>query len=183
MAPTILNALAAILLVSCTPLAAAAPKTLPISSRQTAGNCTSSSFTVPSWYIREFKTTSATDASFSLQNRATGSSTVLSCKAAGSEGALACTSSSGSDPSLQVALQVKDAKANIQVQQAWSCNDRDPSRPYVNPMSPLSGMRSPFGQTRIQGIRKVNCSPCVRWHSLQVFEPHRSHQGFASCAR
>lgn len=130
MAPTIVTALAAILSVSSAPLAAAAPGSLPLFSRQTAGNCTSSSFTVPSWYIREFKTTSATEAAFSLQNRATGLSAALSCKSGASVGAWACTASGPiSDFPLQVAVQVKDGKASVEVQQSWSCNDRDPARP------------------------------------------------------
>lgn len=134
MVRSIATALAVLLSTSSAPLADAVPNGLGLVTRQSTENCTSSSFTVPSWYIREFKTSSATEASFSLQNRATGSSAALTCKTGASESGWSCTaSSSASDPSLHVALQVKCAKASIEVQQSWSCSDRNPSRPYVTP--------------------------------------------------
>ncbi|KAK0641859.1 hypothetical protein B0T16DRAFT_496482 [Cercophora newfieldiana] len=105
--------------------AAAAPNAL-VSRQAPASNCTTNSFTIPSWLVQEFKT-GASDASFAIQNRATGSSTTLTCKAGSGPG----WSCSSSDTTLQVSLDIKDKKAGVEVKQSWSCNDRNPASPIA----------------------------------------------------
>ncbi|KAK4446952.1 hypothetical protein QBC34DRAFT_468682 [Podospora aff. communis PSN243] len=105
--------------------AAAAPNA--IVPRQTSpANCTTNSFTIPSWYVQEFKTV-ASDATFAIQNRATGASTALTCKSGSGEG----WSCSSSDTTLQVSLEVKEKTASVDVKQSWSCNDRNPASPIA----------------------------------------------------
>ncbi|KAK0732210.1 hypothetical protein B0H67DRAFT_478554 [Lasiosphaeris hirsuta] len=119
----------AVLSASTSLLVTAAPSLLAERQASTA-DCTSSSFTIPSWFVNDFQT--GPGASFSILNRATGSSFSVACQAAGSGSDLKCsTSGSASDPSLQISLQVKDKLASIKVQQSWPCSDRNPSRPAV----------------------------------------------------
>ncbi|KAK3353989.1 hypothetical protein B0T25DRAFT_480581 [Lasiosphaeria hispida] len=120
----------AVLSASASLFVAAAPSLLA-ERETTAANCTSSSFTIPSWFVNDFQTRGA-NTSFSVLNRATGSSFLLGCQAVGSSSDLKCsTSGSASDPSLQISLQVKDKSASIKVQQSWSCNDRNPNHPLA----------------------------------------------------
>lgn len=105
--------------------AAAAPNAL-VPRQASASSCTTNSFTIPSWYVQGFKT-GASDASFGIQNRATGFSTALTCKPGSGPG----WSCSSSDTTLQVSLEVKDKKASVQVKNSWSCNDRNPASPSV----------------------------------------------------
>src|SRR5512140_238710 len=98
-------------------LVAAAPNAL--AARQETASCTSASFTIPSWYINEFKS-SETNASFTVQNRASGSSTSLICNPATSSAGTAWLCGS-TDPSLQVWIQIKDAKVGVEIHQSWSC--------------------------------------------------------------
>ncbi|KAK0621994.1 hypothetical protein B0T17DRAFT_509287 [Bombardia bombarda] len=127
-----------LLVVSADPLsfASAAPSNLISARQQTPeisnSNCTTNSFTVPSWFIHDFHTEPSDTVSFSLLNRATNASVGLSCPAKGSEASSwsACgLSGTSSDDYLQVSVQVKQDSAGIQVRQSWSCDDRDQGHP------------------------------------------------------
>ncbi|KAK3389881.1 hypothetical protein B0H63DRAFT_428441 [Podospora didyma] len=95
---------------------------------QANANCTTNSFTVPSWYVEEFKKGGpGSDVTFELLNRATNVSVELQCDAQDTWSN--CTTVGSSDPFLQASVLVKSATASVQVQQSWSCSDRDATKP------------------------------------------------------
>ena len=102
-----------------------------------AANCTSSSFTIPSWYVREFKTSSGTGTgAFTLQNRATGDLTDFLCQVVG-EGWECVRSPLSPITALRASLKMLgETTASVQVQDSWMCNDRDPLKPYACSISP-----------------------------------------------
>ncbi|KAK0620870.1 hypothetical protein B0T14DRAFT_481973 [Immersiella caudata] len=106
--------------------AAAAPNTL-VPRQTSAANCTTNSFTIPSWFVHDFQTGIA-EARLTVQNRATGSSTPLTCRPTGPDAGYSCVSG---DVTIQVSLQVGDNKATVHVKQSWSCNDRNPASPIA----------------------------------------------------
>ncbi|KAK3312170.1 hypothetical protein B0H66DRAFT_608445 [Apodospora peruviana] len=114
-------------------LAAAAPSTIPRAQQIQASNtnCTTNSFSIPSWFINNFHAGSNA-ATFSLLNRVTSSSVELTCQTGeGAESWSTCAAPSGSetDASLQASIQVKAASAVVQVKQSWSCDDRNTTKP------------------------------------------------------
>ena len=103
--------------------------------------CTTNSFQIPSWFIQDFSTRGLNGTSFGLLNRATNTSVQLTCagkSSSSSSGWAACTSTGNKTASDALGAWVKVAgseAASVQVQQSWTCNDRDASKPYVLPPS------------------------------------------------
>ena len=100
--------------------------------------CTTNSFQIPSWFIQDFSTRGLNGTSFGLLNRATNTSVQLTCagkSSSSSSGWAACTSTGNKTAADALGAWVRVAgseAASVQVQQSWTCNDRDESKPYVS---------------------------------------------------
>lgn len=93
-------------------------------------NCTTNSFSIPSWFIQDFRSESG-KASFRVSNRASESTYGLECEPrSATDSAWTCVTagSSTDDPSLQVFIHVKPSSAVVQVKQSWACDDRNPAK-------------------------------------------------------
>ncbi|KAK3323236.1 hypothetical protein B0T19DRAFT_462686 [Cercophora scortea] len=98
---------------------------------QAVANCTTNSFAIPSWFIEDFAIKDGI-AKFSLLNRATNSTFGLSCNTKAANASGACVASGLSDASLSASVQaVKSNLATVQVQQSWTCDDRNPAKPLA----------------------------------------------------
>ncbi|KAK3688778.1 hypothetical protein B0T22DRAFT_512543 [Podospora appendiculata] len=121
---------AATLVANTSPILAAGAPSTP-SNTQAIANCTTNSFAIPSWFIEDFAIKDGI-AKFSLLNRATNSIFGLSCNTKASNASSACVASRSTDASLSASVQaVKGVSATVQVQQSWTCDDRNPAKPYV----------------------------------------------------
>jgi hypothetical protein len=91
--------------------------------------CTTNSFAIPSWFVEEFKysgSPTSGSASFRLLNRATSSTADLACEIrSGSWNPCAIHSKSGLNETLQASIQFQKDTAQIRVDEAWTCSDRN----------------------------------------------------------
>lgn len=98
--------------------------------------CTTSSFSIPSWYVTNLTSSSSTGvASFHVLNRANNVSIDVTCPASTGpagwrECQLAATTSSNK-PALAPRIQVNGTTAHIALNQTWTCNDRNLSEPLA----------------------------------------------------
>jgi hypothetical protein len=99
----------------------------------TVATCTSSSFTIPSWFVKDLRYASASgNASFHLINRATNYTADLACQVGGN-GWSACSiqGSAWTNETLKASIQVTGMSAQVIVNQTWTCNERAGSDQYV----------------------------------------------------
>lgn len=95
--------------------------------------CTSKSFSIPSWLIRNLERSTGGDVSFSLLNRATNTTAGLACSTEES-GWNACSPLEGTTPSkgeLEVSVQVTESSTAVRVKQTWTCDDRGTVYPFL----------------------------------------------------
>lgn len=101
--------------------------------------CTTNSFEAPSWFIDSFHYASTANSStsgsvsFHLLNRANNYTADLACQAGKSGEWASCSIKNGwnktVDGSLQASVQLNASTANFLLNQTWTCNDRNNSRP------------------------------------------------------
>lgn len=98
--------------------------------------CTTYSFTIPSWFIKDLQYSGAAtpstsgNVSFNLLNRATNYTADMACEV-GNSGWNTCSvqGQPGSNETLQASVQVNGTWAQLLVNQTWTCNDRNESDP------------------------------------------------------
>ncbi|KAK3937731.1 hypothetical protein QBC46DRAFT_356387 [Diplogelasinospora grovesii] len=114
--------------------AAAAATPSSISQAQASvGNCTTNSFTVPSWYVREFHSASGA-VTLDLQNRASNSTASLTCQTGNATSTWSKCASKENTASLDASVQLSGgaaAAAGVQVRQTWVCDDRNTTKPIA----------------------------------------------------
>lgn len=106
-------------------LATGSSAALGARSQASSPNCTTNSFTIPSWFIKDFRAEAETKASFQVYNRASDATYDMQCQSRDS--VWSCAESS--NPSLQLSLEVKPTSAKVEVNESWSCNERNPAKP------------------------------------------------------
>ncbi|CAK7211578.1 hypothetical protein SCUCBS95973_001162 [Sporothrix curviconia] len=121
-------------MVSHSVLLLASPAAVMLASAQVGpyqspiiAGCTTSSFSVPSWWVHNL-TTTASSASFHVVNRATNDSAKVTCSAAAaaSSGWQACSFSKTSPANLTISgsVHLNSTTAHLSLNQTWTCNDR-----------------------------------------------------------
>ncbi len=103
--------------------------------------CTTSSFSVPSWFINNFTLSKASNtAVFGLLNRATNQSASFGCAnatASATDGeqwsSCSITDAGGKNISLEAVVRVTNdsSSGSLLLSQIWTCDDRNVSKPYV----------------------------------------------------
>ncbi|KAL1902495.1 hypothetical protein Sste5346_001476 [Sporothrix stenoceras] len=92
--------------------------------------CTTSSFSIPSWYVQNLTSSSAGVASFHVVNRANNDSADVTCPSGA--GWKECQlGGTGNKPALVPRIQVNGTTAHIALNQTWMCNDRNLSQPLA----------------------------------------------------
>ncbi len=110
----------------------------------TGPGCTINSFTIPSWFIQDFRyskaSNSSSSASFRVLSRATITSVEVACgDPAGSTGWSRCSvkADKADTPTPEAFLQISGSTARLLVNETWSCGDKSPSKPYDVIFSPV----------------------------------------------
>ncbi|CAK7213090.1 hypothetical protein SBRCBS47491_001684 [Sporothrix bragantina] len=85
--------------------------------------CTTSSFSIPSWWVQNLTTTSSS-ASFHVVNRATNDSAEVTCPAGSGWQACSFGKTSPANLTISGSVQLNGTTAHLALNQTWTCNDR-----------------------------------------------------------
>jgi len=94
--------------------------TIPPAPIWPPGKCIDKSLSIPSWVIRDFKSTAQGSATFSVTNRASDTSGSVRCASS------ACTVSGNA--ALSVSMSSGSGNPVVTLKEAWMCNDNDLER-------------------------------------------------------
>jgi hypothetical protein len=90
--------------------------TIPQVPSWPSGQCTDKSLSIPSWVIRDYKSTGAGSASFTVENRASDTSASVDCSSS------TCTVSGAE---LTAALSSEGAATVVELKETWTCDDNE----------------------------------------------------------